>query len=621
MAKRLENDSEYLKAYYDNEADANRQMSFANAAGAVLMLALWICYLSPLFYAHPKIMPWLNVFFPVSILILLTPLLYALKFKKFLRKPKYKFFVVFSFIFVIAVLNIILPRNAIIGWALCIVLTNHYYNPKLGRISFIAILGLMLICLYGSLFVGEYDPIMLGATGIEADGSVTEVFGIVNRYNLMHEALQNGKNYYLNALLLTYLPRAALCTIVFLVCNSLNVRTYKLLVDEINVNSYKEKTRTELEVAKDIQLATLPTEFITNQDIEIQAELRAAKSVGGDFYDYFTLDKDHTALLIADVSGKGIPAAMFMMKVITCFKNVVSLDKTPAETLKEVNRIIVKGNDSAMFVTCFYCIINVKTGEVKFANAGHNKPIIGQKRHYHYLNCQSGFILGAFNDINIVDESCKLENGDTITLYTDGITEARNESGEFFGEDRLIKTFNKKIYSCLVELHHTLKDDLSVFAGEEEQSDDITYITLKYHGDKYNFQEKTFIGIKDNLPAMLYHIQNFAKENKLELSFVTNLNVVADELLSNVIKYAYKDAADEIFIRLLYNIDKKEFSMTIIDKGQEFNPFLVNNGPLQGDVKDKKEGGLGILIVKTLMSEYAYDFINDKNIVTVKKRF
>ena len=194
----------------------------------------------------------------------------------------------------------------------------------------------MLVCLYISLFIGEYDANLLGVKEIK-DGGALEIFGIKERFDLMHEQLVNGQNRYIQVFVYSYLPRALLFTIIFIVCNSLNVRTYKLLVEEINVNSEQEKTKTELEVAKDIQLATLPTSFVTSKDIEIQAELKAAKEVGGDFYDYFVLDDDHTAILIGDVSGKGIPAAMFMMKTITCFKNFMSASKTPAEIMKEVN--------------------------------------------------------------------------------------------------------------------------------------------------------------------------------------------------------------------------------------------------------------------------------------------
>ena len=456
------------------------------------------------------------------------------------------------------------------------------------------------------------------------DGEVDEnVFGIEERYELLQEQLAKGNNRYLEAFTLNYLPRAALFTVIFIVSNALNIRTYKLLVKEISINTEQEKTKTELDVARDIQIATLPTGFVTSKDIEIQAELKPAKQVGGDFYDYFQLDDEHIALVIADVSGKGIPAAMFMMKTITCFKNIVSISKSPAETLKEVNKTINKGNDSNMFVTCFFAIINTKTGEMRFANAGHNPPLVGQNKNYKYLKCQSGFVLGPLKDVFVVDEVYKLNNGDTLTLYTDGITEARNKHGLFYGEDRLIDIFNHKEYSCLVELHHSLKDDIERFVDGEDQADDMTYITIKYHGDNYLYEEQRFKGVKENLSKMIQMIDDFGRKMHLEEMFINNLNVVADEMLSNIVKYGYADYTDDIFIRLLYNQDKNEFVLTIIDRGVQFNPFSVNNKPLSGDqdVSRMKEGGLGILIVKKLMSEYAYDYINKKNIVTLKKKF
>ena len=610
----------YLEAYYDNEADANKQMGFANAFGAVILLAIWVCYLTGAFYASNQIMPLINILFPVGAVILLTPLLYNFKFKKMLKKPNYKFFVVFSFIIVIAALNIILPRNSFIGWALCIIMTNHYYNPKLGRVAFAVAVSSMLVCLFLSLFVGEYDANILGVKEVVNNDPV-EVFGIKERYDLLHEQLASGQNRYLQALVYSYLPRALLLTLIFIVCNSLNIRTYKLLKTEITVNSEQEKTKTELDVAKDIQMATLPTEFVTSEDVEIQAELKAAKTVGGDFYDYFLLDNDHIALVIADVSGKGIPAAMFMMKTITCFRNCVSIDKSPEEVLREVNRIINKGNDSNMFVTCFYAVINTKTGEMKYANAGHNPPIVGQKQDYHYLKCKPGFVLGPLKEVFVTNESYQLKNGDTLTLYTDGITEARNSKGLFYGEDRLLAVFNDKKYSCLLELHHTLKDDIERFVDGEDQADDMTYLTMKYHGDKYLFEEQIFRGEKENLLKMIGFINNFAHEMKIEEGFINNLCVVADEMLSNIIKYGYAEFTDEIFIRLLYNQDQNEFVMTIIDRAEKFDPFSVDNKPLEGNISKRKEGGLGILIVKKLMSEYAYDYINHKNIVTLKKKF
>ena len=606
----------YLKAYYDNEADANRHMSFCNAIAAFVMFAIWMCYVTGAFKVVNLIIPIINIIFPAGILILVSPIVFAIWFKDRLRRKGYKYFVIGTIILVMATLNLILPKHSMIGWALCLVITNHYYNQKVCLTTYIVVLILALVILYGAMFIGEYDPNLLGYPPDQ-----NNPYGAVERYKLLHQMLLDGDNRYLKVFLYYYLSRAAILTLIFLVCNALNKRTYKLFLTGFQIKGEQEKTKTELEVAKEIQLNTLPPEFVSNKDLEILAQLMPAKEVGGDFYDYFFLDKDHIGLVIADVSGKGIPAAMFMMKTITCFKNYVSIDKSPAETLKEVNRTISKNNESKMFVTCFFAIINNKTGEMKFANAGHNPPIVGHARNYKLLPCKTGFILGPLEDVPVEDEIWQLQNGDTVTLYTDGITEARNANGDLYGVDRLLEMFNEKEYSCLVELHHVIKDDVDKFVDGEPQSDDMTYLTMKYHGDDYNFEEHLFKCTEDKMPTILDVIKKFAVKNGFEDQFINNLMVVADEMVSNVVKYAYKDHVDDVFIRQLYNKDKKEFVLTIIDKGDMFDPFLVSNGPLEGDAKDKPVGGLGILIVKKLMSEYAYDYINHKNIVTLKKKF
>ena len=609
--------NKYMEAYYENEADANKQMIIANVFAGIVLAVIWIMYIVGIFPLTNNTLLLVNIFFPINIFILLSPLFYI---KTGLRKPRLKYFLVFSFVFVVAILNVIVPKHAIIGWALCIMIVNHYYNPKLGKITFFVVLALMLVCLYGAMFVGEYDPNLLGGGRIVGD-EIKYIYGVRERYEYLHEQLVAGENRYLKVFGFYYLSRAVFLSLIFFTSNALNKRTYNLFMKEIAINTEQSKTKTELEVASQLQLATLPVEFLTKQDIEIQAELKPAKIVGGDFYDYYRLSENEVAILIGDVSGKGIPAAMFMMKVITCLKNHIATQTSPSKILQEVNNELLKNNDAQMFATCFLAIINTQNGLVRYANAGHNPPIIGHNKNYRYLPSNSGVMLGIVEMPNIVDEQTYLKNGETITLYTDGITEAKNNAEEMYGENRLINLFNKKEYSCLIELHHDLKDDVEKFADGAEQSDDFTYLTLKFHGDKYLFEEKTFDISKNNIEDMLNFIKNFSIKNNFESQFVNNLMIVGDELLSNIIKYGYKGDKGEIYFRLLYNIDIKEFVLTIIDKGVKFDPFAFDSKPISADANNVKEGGLGILIVKKLMSEYAYDRVNHKNIITLKKRF
>ena len=614
--------NEYLEAYYNNEADANKHMSFANAAAGIYMLVLWIFYLTGFFKIHSTVtLVLINILFPIAILVLLSPLLYVYVFKKHLRKPGYKHFVLFSFVLVVTALNAILPKHTVIAWALCIIMTNHYYNPKVGLAVFITAIFGSMISMYASMFVGEFDANLLLGNEVLEDASYHYADGPVGRYEMLHELLLAGHNRYFEALIYYFLPRAVLLGIVFFVSNALNMRTYKLLVSEIHVNSEQEKTKTELEVAKEIQLATLPSETVTSKDVEIVGELKAAKEVGGDFYDYFNIDDDHTAIVVGDISGKGIPAAMFMMKTITCFKNLVAPNKTPAQILKEVNATLFDNNRSQMFVTCFLAILNEKTGELAFANAGHNPPIVGNNKKFHYLKCNPGFVLGGLKDAFVVDEKITLNHGDSITVYTDGITEARNAQGGFYGEQRFLDFMNSRDFTCVVEIHHALKDDLAKFTDNFEQSDDITVMTLQYRGDECFFIEKRFDAKIENIQSGLDFVEQFCDEHKINPEFKNNLLVVADELYSNIVKYGYKNNGGEVFTRLLFNKDKNEFVLTVIDRAPAFNQLEINNSPLDADDKDRPVGGLGILIVKKIMSQYAYDRINNKNILVLRKRF
>ena len=428
-------------------------------------------------------------------------------------------------------------------------------------------------------------------------------------------------NRYLGSVVFYFFPRVVILGLVFLVSRALNKRTYKLLMSEINVNNEQAKTKTELEVAKEIQLATLPSEIASSKDVEIVAELKAAKEVGGDFYDYFKIDEYHTAIVIGDISGKGIPAAMFMMKTITCFKNFIAPNKKPSQILKEVNATLYDNNNMNMFVTCFLAILDKRTGELEFANAGHNPPIVGSNFKYRYLKCNHGFVLGGLKDAFVVDEKITLEHGESITLYTDGITEARNEKGGFYGEERFLNFFNSRDFTCLVEIHHAIKDDIAKFTDNYEQSDDITVISMKYQGDDCVYLEKSFDARVENIPEALKVVEQFCEEQKVSEEFKNNLLVVADELYSNIVKHGYNNQGGEVFTRLLFNKDKKEFVLTVIDRAPAFNQLEVNNSPVEGDANKAQIGGLGILIVKKIMSQYAYDRINNKNILVLRKKF
>ncbi len=607
----------YQKEYYDNEADANKHMSYVNVAAGVLALVIWVLYLTKIFTIPDHFFPMVCILFPACAILLFIPLFFVKT--EMIRKPGYKYFILFSLMAVIIALNISVPKHSVLFWPFAILIANHYYNPTIGRVFYAVTLVAMFLCMYLGMFFGEFDENLFGGGVIKGDqiGTV-ETFG--ERKELLYNLMVNGNNRYVKVLIYYYFPRAAIVTLFFMVSNLLNKRTYKLLDAEIKAHDEQEKSKTELNIAKEIQLNTLPNEALSSEEVEIVGELKAAKEVGGDLYDYLDIDENHVAVLIGDVSGKGVPAAMFMMKTITSFRDFATKDKKPSEILKQINSSIFKGNKAGMFVTCFLLILDKRNGHMIYANAGHNPPIVGSNSHFRYLGANPGFLLGCFNNVNIIDEEIVLKEGESVTLYTDGITEARNNNGDFFGEERLIDVFNKRNYTCTIELHHTLKDEIATFVNEAPQSDDITFVTIKYRGDHYSYQEKFFNAKKENINELLDFISDFSNEYHFSEEFKNKMVIVGDELFSNIIKYGYDNMGGEIYVRQLYDLDTKEYILTIIDRAKEFNQLEVNNKGVGTDVKNQAIGGLGILIVKNIMDEYAYDHIYGKNILVLKKK-
>ena len=609
--------TDYRKAYQENEADANRHMSFVNAAAGLLAIVIWILYAAKIFTIPDYFYTTVCILFPAIALLMFTPL-FMVK-TELVRKAWYKYFILFSLLIVIIALNITVPKHSLLFWPFAVLIANHYYNPRMGRIIFVVTLVAMLICLYAGMFFGEFDENLFGGGVVMPDGSVGTVETFEERVKLLDDLRAAGNNRYIKVLVFYYFPRAMIVTLFFMVSNLLNRRTYKLLGKEIRIHDEQEKAKTELGVAKEIQMNTLPEGIVDSSEVEIIGELKAAKEVGGDLYDYLTIDENHVAALVGDVSGKGVPAAMFMMKTITSFRDFAAPGKSPSQILKEVNAAIFNGNKKSMFVTCFLAILDKRNGKVVYANAGHNPPIVGSNGNFRYLKSNAGLMLGCFKDSFLKDEEITLKPGESISMYTDGITEARNAAGEFFGEERLLNVFNRRAYNCVVELHHSVKEEIHSFVLDAPQSDDITIVTMKYQGDKFSYEEKEFDARKENVSGMLSFIKDFCDKHSFPEDFKNKLTIVGDELLSNIVNYGYENKGGKIYVHLSLDEEENQFALTVIDGAKAFNQLQVDNPEVGTDPKTQPIGGLGIMIVKKIMTEYAYDRINEKNVLVLKK--
>ena len=254
--------------------------------------------------------------------------------------------------------------------------------------------------------------------------------------------------------------------------------------DIIKVTAEKEKYETELELADKIQSSMISTdfeEFCNGRNFEIWGLMKAAREVGGDFYDYFNIDDDNIGFVIGDVSGKGIVASLIMVKALTLIKDHLKYSGDVSWTFEQVNNLLCQGNVEELFVTCWLGKLNLKTGELTYVNAGHNFPLIKQGGHdFQYFKTDSNLVLAAMEDMAYTSQTIHLNHEDCIFLYTDGVTEANDDYNGFYGEDRLNNILNNHSEDDLSLIISSIKKDIDGYCNNHEQFDDITMLCLRY---------------------------------------------------------------------------------------------------------------------------------------------
>ena len=247
----------------------------------------------------------------------------------------------------------------------------------------------------------------------------------------------------------------------------------------------KERLGAELNVATQIQAEMLPRVFPpyeNHKEVELYATMEPAKEVGGDFYDFYMIDDDHFALVVGDVSGKGVPAALFMVITKTLIKDTAAHEHDPAKIFEHVNNILCEGNESGLFVTCWLGIITLSTGELKFANAGHNAPLIYQNGEIKYLTTKPNLMLAGMDGIPYTTHSTKLTKDERLFIYTDGVTEATNLQNELYGEERLLTVMKGATDKTPREVLDLVRNDINEFVDEAPQFDDITMLEMVFKG-------------------------------------------------------------------------------------------------------------------------------------------
>ena len=433
-----------------------------------------------------------------------------------------------------------------------------------------------------------------------------------------------------------------------------------------NINAQKNLGRIEreLDFARNIQLAMLPEsekdEICDDDRHELAPFILPAKEVGGDFYDFFKIDNDHLCVVVGDVSGKGVPAALFMMVSRIILRTMMKNLKSVVKTFNSTNYALAKRNKQNMFVTVWMGIIDLRSGHVEFASAGHNPPAV---RHedgsVEFIPSRSGLVIAAMENVQYRQQVYDLKPGDTLFLYTDGVTEATNSKNELFGDARLLETLAKSKDLETADVCKFVKKEIDSFVQDVPQFDDITMLCVKYIGsgepvwERYektidvvnggkhelkNFVDKIFspmdVSAKEQMQNAWERYEKMVDvipENQVVLTaFVEGIlahmersaksqmqiNIAIDEIYSNIVKFSGATK-----VTLIVEVRKATLTakLTFIDDGMPYDPLKNKDPDITLSAEEREVGGLGIFIVKKTMDSVCYRRNGDNNELAITK--
>jgi sigma-B regulation protein RsbU (phosphoserine phosphatase) len=386
----------------------------------------------------------------------------------------------------------------------------------------------------------------------------------------------------------------------------------------------KERIESELQIAHEIQMSMVPKifpPFPERQEFDIFATLVPAREVGGDLYDFFFIDDDHLCFAVGDVSGKGVPASLFMAVTKTLFKATAVKSRTPGEILEHLNAEICRDNDSCMFVTFFCGILNIRTGQVDYSNGGHNLPYYLHHNGVTPLDNFGGRALGLVEKAPYLSGRMVLGPNEALLLYTDGVTEAMDPSETLYSDQRLERFLTSNRGSTPRQIIGDLVGDLRHFASGTPQSDDITALALRYFGTAGNARGTVEILLSSRLSELerlTELLTEFGGRHGLAPKTLHDLNLALEEIVANIISYGYTDNREhEIKVRL--SAEAGEIKAEVEDDGEPFNPLEAPEPDTEKSLEERTIGGLGIHLVRKLTDRLEYKREGGRNLLTVRK--
>ena len=382
----------------------------------------------------------------------------------------------------------------------------------------------------------------------------------------------------------------------------------------------KDRIESELHIAREIQMAMIPKifpPFPERNDIDMAAAIIPAKEVGGDLYDFYIRD-EKLFFCVGDVSGKGVPASLVMAVTRSLFRTVSAHEKSPQRIVTAMNESMSETNESNMFVTFFCGVLDMKTGHLRYCNAGHNAPLMLTDAIAE-LDVAPNLPLGIMKGMHFREQEIDLRYDDAIFLYTDGLTEAENVSHELFGLDRVMEVLRgrKESMAHLKNMEKAVKD----YAGEAPQSDDLTMLFIHYLNSEDPVESERHLILHNDIqqiPQLAEFVEAISEEKNLDKSLAMSLNLALEEAVTNVIMYAYPPESDGL-VDIEAILRKKDIQFIITDSGSEFDPTAAPEADINLGVEERPIGGLGIFLVRNIMDSVRYERKDGKNVLSMDK--
>ena len=467
------------KILYQNEIDANRMMAIILNITILVIGLTWILFEYDVYYARVSVRPLL-----LSNIIIMAVADAVSRFYKY-DKPWIKYMMMAVLVLVYAGTNAVLTYNATLFMVIPIMLSVRYFNRKYTII--IAVLT-VIIFFAAHLYGANHGMLDLNFVQYPEGTQITIPDTMWIDDAVDYDGYDKGLMIY-NTIIYNYLIKFLQFIIIAVIAVMLVAICQYIIRKQKELSEHSARLSTELSLAEKIQADMLPNifpAFPDRKEFDLYASMNPAKEVGGDFYDFFMVDDDHLAIVIADVSGKGIPAAMFMMFSKNIVANNAMLGKSPAKALEDANNAICKNNREEMFVTVWLGILEISTGHLIAANAGHEYPALYTPGvGFELYKDKHGLVVGGMEGLKYKDYELQLKPGSKIFVYTDGVPEATNIEEELFGVDRMVEALNVMSESDPKEIISGVRCAVDDYVKEAEQFDDLTMLCLEYKGKEY----------------------------------------------------------------------------------------------------------------------------------------